>query len=49
MTSPPFSASDTAARSDWAAIRALLPYLWPAGAWNVRARIIGVVVCMVAA
>ncbi|MCA8929429.1 MAG: ABC transporter ATP-binding protein/permease [Alphaproteobacteria bacterium] len=40
MTPPPAPASDAGTRSDWATIRTLLPYLWPAGDSSARLRVV---------
>ena len=37
------------AKADWNTIRVLLPYLWPRGAWTIRARVIAAMLCLVTA
>ena len=36
-------------RSGFATVRTLLPYLWPRGAWNVRARVVLAAILLVLA
>lgn len=36
-------------RSGWATLRSLLPYLWPAGAWDMRARVVVALTLLAAA
>ncbi len=46
----PASGSPTSdGRSDWATIRTLLPYLWPAGNTNARVRVVAALLAMIAA
>ncbi len=44
-TPPP---EDTGPRHDWDTIRALLPYLWPKGAWNIRVRVVSALAFLLA-
>ena len=50
---PPRHAPDMSyrptAKADWNTIRVLLPYLWPRGAWTIRARVIAAMLCLVTA
>jgi len=49
MTPVSSSRADAAERSDLATLRALLPYLWPVGEWDMRARVFLAIVCMISA
>jgi hypothetical protein len=46
---PPRHAPDMSykptAKGDWNTIATLLPYLWPRGAWTIRARVITAMLC----
>ena len=50
---PPRHAPDMSykptAKGDWNTIATLLPYLWPRGAWTIRARVITAMLCLVVA
>jgi ABC-type transport system involved in Fe-S cluster assembly fused permease/ATPase subunit len=50
---PPRHAPDMSykptAKGDWNTITTLLPYLWPRGAWAIRARVITAMLCLVVA
>ena len=50
---PPRHAPDMSykptAKGDWNTIATLLPYLWPRGAWAIRARVITAMLCLVVA
>ena len=50
---PPRHAPDMSykptAKGDWNSIATLLPYLWPRGAWTIRARVITAMLCLVVA
>jgi ATP-binding cassette subfamily B protein len=48
---PPAAASSprTSAKQAWLTIRALLPYLWPKGDWELKARVVAAVALLIAA
>jgi len=49
MTPPSTASTDASARSDWQTIRTLVPYLWPAGDFKSRSRVVLAMLSMVIA
>jgi len=45
----PHVAGGSEARAEWRTIRTLLPYVWPRGDWNLRARVLGAFALLAAA